>query len=1059
MKTLKTTSILLISATVGLAQAQKNQAPAASAPKKTVGELLKQADRGAGVQLQQKKDMTLPQFNPEVLPTKARPATDLNKVKPPRTSTFLENANTDQAKLEAITDQQIRELFKLTQKFKSSPQRGELWLRLAELYVEKSSVIEFRKQTEYDQKLKDFQGGKTKVKPALNLNDAKEYNRKAMQLYEWFVRDFPKDPKLDQALFFLGYNNYEIGDIKKGTAFYEQLSADHPNSPFVTEANFALGEYYFENENWKKAHQYYAQVLKRPRHRLYSFSLYKTSWCYFRTGDPASALKTMEVLIRGGKQANADSESGRKNFNKSRLETEGMRDVVLFYAEVGAAEKAPSYFQGLAGNDANNYIEKLAYYYGDKGYIEQARTLFRYLISQNPNASKAFDYKYQIVQLYSNQKKTREFREELYSWIRDFGTGSSWYQANKDNKELIDNSFKLRETTLRNYTLQQHQTAQNSRAPYSQSLALEGYRLYLAEFTQAPLLADMHFYFGELLYDMNKFEEASTQYRWVVENGASSKYASKAAENIILALERGVPKDSEISARVGKSLEPVQFDARVDKFVSASNWYLTKFPNTEKAAEVKFRVGRLYYQHNQFEQAIPHFREIIQKYPTTKYAEFSANLLLDIYSLRKDYEGLSKTGAELLAVPSIANSKAGEDIRGVMEKANFKRAQDLEGAKDYKGSAEQFEAFAKQNPRSPLALTATFNSAINYERAGVNASAIAAHRSVLASPSKEAQPFKEKSRRIIGKLYQDSGMLEEAAAAYKSSAAELGKDPLVPNLYFNAGILNEALGRNPEAIRNYETSYENNKKSDKVEALFQMATLMRKQGQSTKAIEKYKAYIETGGPSKEKVVESAYYIYELSVGLRRVTEGEEWRKKTLAIQRRYAPGKKGVGATYAAKLKFKETQEAFDKFRGIRIPADPKKQQAAVQEKISLLTDLNKQLTDVVQYDSPEEIIGALSVLGQANLHMGEALVNTPVPAGLNAEETKQYRAGVDKLAEPFFNKAKESLKVAVTRASELDVFNMHYAKARELVLKLDPQFAYDGGELTMEARQGAWLQ
>lgn len=52
-----------------------------------------------------------------------------------------------------------------------------------------------------------------------------------------------------------------------------------------------------------------------------------------------------------------------------------------------------------------------------------------------------------------------------FSHDKDFSVESAWYQTNKGNDEFIKNSYKLREQTMRSYVLQQHQTAQNSRAP------------------------------------------------------------------------------------------------------------------------------------------------------------------------------------------------------------------------------------------------------------------------------------------------------------------------------------------------------------------------------------------------------------------------------------------------------------------------------------------------------------------------------------------------------------------------------------------------------------------
>ncbi|MGZ5279375.1 MAG: tetratricopeptide repeat protein, partial [Pseudobdellovibrionaceae bacterium] len=945
--------------------------------KKTVGELLKQADRGAGLSMQ-KKTIALPAAGD--LFDQKKTQVNLNQVKPPKTSTFFEDSNDDKSRLEKITDQQITELFKLTQKFKNSPQRGELWLRLAELYVEKSAVIDYRKQGEFDIALKDYQAGKRKTKPVLDLSDAKEYNKKAIQLYEWFLRDFPKDDKMDQALFFLGYNYYELGKLDVGTDYYTRLTKEFPTSPYVIETNFALAEFHFENEKWQVAQGHYAQVLKYKRHRLYHFSLYKTAWCEFRSGHTAKALQSMESLIRYSKdQAANDRVQGKRNFNKGRLENEGLRDIVVFYADVGEAEKAPAYFRSLAGTDGNNYVEKLAYLYADKGNLLASRYLFNYLIQQDPTSVKAFDYKYQVVRLFSNAKKSREFREELFSWIRDFGTGSAWYQANQGNTDFVANSYKLREQTLRTYILQQHQTAQNSRAAFSQALALEGYKLYLAEFKDSPVVADMHFYYAELLYDLRKYNEAGEQYNWVAQNGKNSKFYSRASENVVLAMEKDLPKDQEISQAVGKTVEPHPLDARSEKFIAAAQDYINRLPDTEKAIEMKFRIGRLYYQHNQFDKAIPYFREIVAKHSKTKFGEYSANLLLDAYNLKKDYAGLEKAGGELLAMPGIANSKAGADIRDVMEKASFKRAQDLEVAKDYSNSAQQFEIFAKQNPASPLAITALFNSAINYERAGQNNKAISAHTAVLSSKDKAAESLKPKSRKIVGKLYQDAGMLEEAAGAYKAAAVEAGKDPIAANLFFNAAILYEAIGKNSEAIRNYETYFNIYKKRDRFEALFQIATLHRKQGSLSKASENYLNYVNSGAGTQERNVESAFWVYDISRRLNRISLMDDWKKKTLRLQKSYAPNRKGPGSTYAAKIKLGDATVVFNELKNIRIPQNPAQQQTAAQKKISLVTRLNSDLSEVVKYDSADEIVGALSLLGQANLHMGEALQNAPL--------------------------------------------------------------------------------
>ena len=44
-----------------------------------------------------------------------------------------------------------------------------------------------------------------------------------------------------------------------------------------------------------------------------------------------------------------------------------------------------------------------------------------------------------------------------------------------------------------------------------------------------------------------------------------------------------------------------------------------------------------------------YFKEIVQRHPKTKYSEYSANLLLDMYNLKKDYAGLEKMRSAYLS--------------------------------------------------------------------------------------------------------------------------------------------------------------------------------------------------------------------------------------------------------------------------------------------------------------------------------------------------------------------------------------------------------------------------
>lgn len=1034
------------------------QSSGAARKKVTLGDLLRKAkeeSRGANVNQIEKKTVVVPKAAPAF---RAKPPVNLNDVKPPATSTIYSYDNADQAAYEKTLDTQINELYKLTQKFKSSPSRGELWLRLAELYVEKAGIVDARKQDEYDRRLKEFQSGKTRIKPVLDSAAARDYNKKAIQLYEWFLRDYPNDPKVSQALFFLGYNNFELGNAQDGARYYSQLTRDFPDSPFSGEAHFALGENLFENEKWAEAYKEYSYLIKDNRQNLHRIALYKGAWCLFRLGKTEEGIKYLDYIVKSGRGAKPTGSAAGKRIDSARLESEALKDLVVFFADTGDTSRAIGYFRNVNGKESLDSLERLAYYLSDRGNREGSRDVFRYLISRDPNSRKAFEYQYQIVQNYFFAKNSPEFKAELYKWISGYNPRSSWYALHKSDQAFIIKSNQLREQTLRNYVLQQHQTAQNSRAAFSQQNADEGYKLYFQEFGNSRAAPDMHFFYGELLYDMKRYADAANEYTVVVVKTPTSPYAEKASQNIILALEKTLPADEELQKRTGNSLSPVPLDKETEKFIKTANWYLQKYPNSDRAAEIKFRVGRLYYLTNNFDPAEKQFREIVQQHPKTKYSEYSANLLLDIYNLKKDYAGLEKMGSELLADGAIANTQLRQDIRGVMEKASFKQAQDLEGEKKYLESAGQYQSFGLQNPASNLAGIAFFNAGVNFERSGKTKEAADNYRRVVTDGGAGSATVKPKAKRLLAKIYQDAGRFDEAGQLYSELFREYPADPLAANYVYNSALMKEITGRSDAAVEEYGNYLKINKgQADNADVMFRIAELRRGESKWAEALTYYRRFVEAPAARADKKIEAHFHLVEISVKMNTKPDLTGAETRINALLGGLSGAQKEAGEVYLAKIKLLQAEETFIRLKAARIPDAPAQQKAAIDRKLELMGALNEQLSNIIRLDSAEEIVGALYLLGEANEHMAQSFRAVPVPASLSPEQRQVYLGEVEKIVTPFINKSDESYKLAVERGQDLQVYSDPYLNAfRKMNVKY-PQQYYNLGESAAEGKLIDW--
>ncbi len=1003
--------------------AKKAQAAKGEEKSKTVGDILKKIERKSEKVNIQKSQISLPKFQAQQ--KAAAPTVDLKSVKPPPSNKLYYEEGTDEAELERVTDEGINQLYGLSQQYKMSPRRGELWLRLAEQYVEKARLIEFRVMTKNDQAMAAFQAGKLKQRPKVDLSASKEYNKKAIQLYEWFLRDFPKDQKIDQALFFLGFNYFEIGDSKKGQSYYVRLTKEFPNSLYVSESNFALGEYNFENDHFKVALEYYGRVATQKNNRLYAFALYKSSWCYYKMNQSLKGLNYLEQVIYEGRKSKGQKDKSIGGVSRIRLATEAIKDLIVFFAEAGDYKKSRTYFEAVIGEkSANANLAKLAYFYVDTGNRAAARFVFRDLISQDPNSVKAYDYQYAIVKVYGASGDPAVFKKELYDWIAQYGPGSSWQKTNEAEKEAVKKATELMESLLRNNVLQNHQMAQNSRTKSAFTNAKAGYELYFQTFHEGSKIDEMHFFYAELLFDVNDFEKAAYHYTWVVENAPTSAYYDKSLLNSLLSYEKRLPTDEKIRKIVGNTTEPIEFDPSIKAFEKAAFRFVEKSPKGDNVVAVKYRLGALYYLFNQFDASIKLLMEVIKKYPKTQYAKFSANHLLDIYNLRKDYVGLQNAANEILAIPELAHSEIGAQIHDIKLRTDFKVAKDLENKKDYGGSAKMYESFAMRNKGSDLSNMAMFNAAVNYERAGDIIKAIGVYAIIATSTDKKAADIKAKSIKFLPVLFEKTGQYAKAAQSYDAFAKANPKDPLSVEYLFNAAVIYDGMNAFTQAIHNYEVYFEKHKGHDKFEVLFLIAKIYQRMGQADRAISEYNKYINSGTSNRTGIVEATFTIAKLHERLERGKVARQWFEKTVAVQRRLSSSGKPVGASFAAEAKFKLVYRYYDDLVSIRIPLNPDAQAGALKKKLAILNTLKDQLKSVVAYDDGPQIVAALTTQGQALHHLYTSIMNAPVPKGFKPDEMKEYKAGVQKLADPFKDQAVEAYQSAIQRGHELEAYS-----------------------------------
>ncbi len=941
---------------------------------------------------------------------------------PPRKFRRYFEAGTDEAELESVINQEINQLFNLLKNSK----RRDLRLRLGSLYIEKARLIEYRLYEKYDQQMTHFQNKKRKSKPRLNLRPTYVYINKAIKLFETYRRQFPKDKNMDQVLFFLGVSYFKRGQLEKGRVRYETLIRRFPKSDYVNDVNFELGEYYFNKSKWKKATDYYRKIASSRRQRLYSFALYKVAWCRLKMGQEGRALANLEAVIREGARHRTRKQMGAESSGRLYFANEALGDMALFYSHSRRKpEMALSYFQKMSesSSKALKMLKDLAYIYLDRGDLKGVRMAFKQLIREEPSSPQAYDYQYQIIRAHTYAGSRQVFLKELKHWIVRYGPMSAWSRENQNNPQLVSKAVTLIEETVRNYAFRMHQSYRKTKDKTAKGQALFSYDLYNSHFRKSKLADKMRFFYAELLFDLKQYKRAARQYLFVVENFPKSKHYETASLNSVLTFEKTLPSSKAISKLVGKKTSFTSFPSSVQGFQKVVRSYASRFPKKSNVPAILYKMASLHYEFNHYKQALSQFWDLIQKYPTSRYTEYSANLILDIYNLKKDFPGLRQAAIRLLKNKVVANSGSAREIRKILSQVSLKAAEDLAKNKEYFKSAVMYKSFADTHPKSPLRGTAYYNSAVNFKKSGDALQTLSLYKRVLQTPSSN-KSIRKTILRDIPSLYQKTGQYMKAADAFSNYARSFPKDRTSVDFWFNSALIYDGFNRYGSAERAYLEYFKRSRRTEKVQALFLLAELNKRRGRANQAVSYYNQYLNRGSSDKKALVSATFKIAEIKKAQRKIAQSKTWYKRTIALYR-----KNKAGVFYAAQAKFHLVYDTYVEFIKIRIPANPKKQQIVVQKKLNLFNKLKEDLKKVIRFDSGYQVVASLVLIGLASEHIGDSIYNSPLPKGLNDMEIKKYKEGLKKTALPFKQEAVKNYKLAVNRARKLSAYNEKWLK------------------------------
>jgi tetratricopeptide (TPR) repeat protein len=722
---------------------------------------------------------------------------------------------------ETLTDQKrnesIEQLRRIIPKIDdTNTEKAELLYQLAELYREKSNYLLNTELARYESEYRGYeqarQRGQKVEPPKEDHRGSEQYRVESMKLYEQVLREYPNYARVDEVLFALGFNLYEIGRREQAVTRYLELLRRHPNSRFAGDTYLQLGNHYFDVANdLSRSREYFQKALRSDIPKVHSYALYKLAWCDYNSGDFEEALSKLQRVVDYAETRGAEMVD---------LKNEALGDTVPIFVGLGRSEQAIAYFGQKAPKRKFKLVAALATQLADAGQYEASIKTFQSLISEEPNRPEAPEYQQGIIRGYEGLRRRDRVKLELRQLVELYGPGSEWWKANQSRKEVQRNAFNVTEEAMRSIVTEYHQEAQRTKQVQTYRLARDIYEQYLRAFGSGQdenLVSDqafnIRFYYAEILWALEDWAVAAAQYDAVVAfaipNRESAREVSQegfrklAAYDAILAydklvkLERGEVAKSELkpgqkvseqktkgSIETGKierlspgELKEQPLTGNEQSLISAVDRYLRMFPKSTDEIELRYLAAVILYERRHLPEAAQRFSEITVLWPEERRSQQAADLTLHILELRGDWIGLNRVCRQFLSNPRLA--KPGTEftrrVATVLEGSQYKWINEVtyRQEKNPAKAARELMKFIADFPGSPNEDRALAFATLMFGEAHQLEPAIAAGEQFLRSYGRS--PFELKVRYGLARSYERAAEFQKAAAMYESFVASFDR--------------------------------------------------------------------------------------------------------------------------------------------------------------------------------------------------------------------------------------------------------------------------------------------
>ena len=631
------------------------------------------------------------------------------------------------------------------------------------------------------------------AKSAGNRNDAL-YDEAAAVL-EQSLKSYPNDPDNDQALYSLAKIYDHRGETDTLLATLDRLAKDYPHSAYRDEVQFRRGELLFSlGLPDQAAAAYNAIVAKGPDSLFYEKAVYKLGWSQYRDGRYDSAvdsfLPLLERKLTGAAKGDKTAEPALSR-GEEELVNDILRGASLSLAQLKGVQSLKEYFAQHGPRPYEDRLyESLAGLYLEQRRIEDAADVYRTFVAQHPNHPQAPLFDAKVLTVYEKGGFNDLLQTAKEDFVKRYEPAAAYWTSNP-NAERAATLAKVREY-LPEVTRNAHAKAQQSKAPADYQKAEDWYRLFLRAYPKDPLAPEMHFLFGELLFEDRRYADAAQEYEKVAYEYKDAQHGAEAAYADVLARDK-----------IAEGLTGGDRQAAAQQSLLALQRYTDAYPNDPRTPAALIKAAQQWFALHDLAKAEAAAQRLLAVKP-----EADAELRRDAWTIlghgqfeEKRYGDAEHSYQQVLALMAKNDVKRHE-IEENLAAAVYKQGELARDGGDLRGAVRHFLRIADLTPTSSIAATAQYDAAAaslaleDWQKAIALLEGFRAHY--------PDNPLQKDVAPKLASAYQKVGDWRKAAAE-SETVAKLGEgEQLQRDALWQAGELYVRAGQPQEALRTFQ---------------------------------------------------------------------------------------------------------------------------------------------------------------------------------------------------------------------------------------------------------------